>query len=270
MKKWAIAAIIYLFAVIGGYQVYAQFIQKDGTVAHSSSNHEYGEHDETESGMHEHGDSHQSSDVKAKVTYNNSALTITLADKDGNPVDNLEVNHEKIIHLIVVDEGLEKYYHLHPEKTGVGTFQVKQPLENGNYKAFVDIKPKGLNYEVMPVKIKIGEAAHNHPHSLTPDTSLEKRVEGEKVQMKMSSQKLSQPVTLSFSLDKTKLEPYLGAAGHVVILDEKGEHYLHVHPVKENEPVFQTEFDRPGVYKIWAEFKQNGKVRVFPFVVEIK
>jgi hypothetical protein len=77
-------------------------------------------------------------------------------------------------------------------------------------------------------------------------------------------------VTLSFSLDKTKLEPYLGAAGHVVILDEKGEHYLHVHPVKENETVFQTEFDRPGVYKIWAEFKQNGKVRVFPFVVEVK
>ncbi|MFF2447786.1 hypothetical protein ACFVSW_11865 [Neobacillus sp. NPDC058068] len=58
--------------------------------------------------------------------------------------------------------------------------------------------------------------------------------------------------------------------GHVVILNEYGKEFLHVHPSNENKPTFETSFDKPGIYKIWAEFKQNGKVRAFPFVFEIK
>jgi len=74
----------------------------------------------------------------------------------------------------------------------------------------------------------------------------------------------------NFELDKTNLTPYFRAMGHVVILDESAQNFLHVHPLNDQEPIFETEFQKPGIYKIWAEFKQNGKVRAFPFVVEIK
>jgi hypothetical protein len=75
---------------------------------------------------------------------------------------------------------------------------------------------------------------------------------------------------LNFKLDETILEKYLGTAGHVVILNEKVDQYLHVHPKNEQEPIFETQFDQPGRYKIWAEFMQAGKVRVFSYVIEIK
>jgi hypothetical protein len=52
--------------------------------------------------------------------------------------------------------------------------------------------------------------------------------------------------------------------GHVVILDENAQDFLHVHPANDREPIFETQFKQPGIYKIWAEFKQNGKVRAFP------
>ncbi|MED4785167.1 hypothetical protein [Brevibacillus choshinensis] len=77
-------------------------------------------------------------------------------------------------------------------------------------------------------------------------------------------------MTVTFDLVKTNLTPYLGALGHVVILDESAQQYLHVHPAHQEEAIFETQFEQPGLYKIWAEFKQNGKVRAFPFVVQIK
>lgn len=67
-----------------------------------------------------------------------------------------------------------------------------------------------------------------------------------------------------------KPEPHLGALGHVVVLDEDGEKYIHVHPVADDKTVFDTKFEKPGIYKIWAEFKFEGQVNVYPFVIEVK
>lgn len=105
---------------------------------------------------------------------------------------------------------------------------------------------------------------------LKADTNFTQNIDGETVKLNLSSAQANQPVTLTFNLDKTNLTPYLGAMGHVVILDENAQNFLHVHPANDKEPVFETQFKQPGIYKIWAEFKQNGKVRAFPFVVEIK
>lgn len=86
----------------------------------------------------------------------------------------------------------------------------------------------------------------------------------------MNTQKVNEPVTLSFELDQTNLQPYLGAIGHNVILNKEATDYIHVHPANDNEPIFETQFEQAGTYKIWAECKQNGIVRAFPFGVEIK
>ncbi|PLS18635.1 hypothetical protein CVD28_05725 [Bacillus sp. M6-12] len=94
-------------------------------------------------------------------------------------------------------------------------------------------------------------------------------MDGETVKLAISSLRAIEQVKLSFELDQTNLTPYLGAMGHVVILDEYGKKFLHVHPSSDQEPVFETMFDKPGIYKIWAEFQQNRKVRAFPFVIEV-
>lgn len=280
MKKSIMTAVLYVAAVLGGFTVYEEWIAEEQPVV-AVEKHETGEHSATtEESSHGQGTQMQhegQSEVEVSVQPDQEELVIFLKDKEGKPVNELEVNHEQILHLIIVDESMQKYYHVHPEQTGEGEFRIPQFLTQGSYKAFVDIKPKDLAYHVSPVPFVIGkpgEAAHSdesdHPHKLQPDKKLLQQVEGETVKLSMSSFQANEPVMLTFDLDQTDLTPYLGAMGHVVILDEQAQNFLHVHPANGEKPIFETKFSKPGIYKIWAEFKQNGKVRAFPFVVEIK
>lgn len=292
MWKWAIAGMLYVTLVVFGFQAYDKWIAEEESVAVQANSH--GDQEETSSahgeeetkeasgesheseeggGSHSHEDNssnHGGSQINAFVFNDENNIKVFLKDKSGNPVDDLVVNHEKLLHLIIVDEQLQKYYHLHPEKTGEGEFTISNSLSDGFYKAFIDIKSEQLTYEVDPVSFVVGNTnTSGHGHPLVPDTELSKEVDGEKVNLSINTLKVNEPVKLSFELDKTNLTPYLGAMGHVVILDEYGKKFLHVHPSNNEEPVFETQFDKPGIYKIWAEFQQNGKVRAFPFVVEV-
>jgi len=262
MKKWVLAAFLYLAAAIGGFSIYETFFQKDSNTTHEKMD---GHSDD----MMHHESNVNESEVKTDLKYQNGIINISIKDKSGIPVTKYEVNHEKIFHLIIVDDQLNQYYHLHPKNFGDGKFQIERHLNDGSYKAFIDIKPKNLKYVVKPVQFQIGKNAVVHNVHLTPDTKLTKEVEGKTVTLNMSTHKAGQPVTLDFKLDKSNLEPYLGAMGHVVILDEHGTTYLHVHPEKNDQPIFATHFENPGIYKVYAEFKQQGVVRVFPFVVKI-
>lgn len=276
MKKWAISAIVYLLIVIFAYTAYDKFSDKE--VEHSEANsHETAANTEGHghkeaTGGHEHeGGEVKTGEVKTTFLYKDGKITIVLNDANGKPVDDLEVNHEKLLHLIVVDEHLDQYLHLHPEKVGAGKFELSQELQDGAYKAFIDIKPEKLNYHVTPVAFTVGEQQDSHSHNqLKVDENFVKTIDGKTAEMVVSSFEAKRSVILSFKVDETSLEPYLGAAGHVVILNETANQYLHVHPQNETKPVFETQFDQPGKYKIWAEFKQDGKVRVFSYVIEIK
>lgn len=279
MKKWILSGIFYLILVVVGYLTYeAVFVDKEEVVGeHGSVDHEVdsGDHgsDEEDDGNHnDHSSSATESEVQVDLGATKEDIALRLTDFDGNPVDQLEVNHEKLLHLIVVSSDLETYVHLHPEQSGVGEFNVDHNLPKGEYKAFVDIKPKDLAYEVIPIVFTIGEGhgedgAHSH---LQADVELTKTVDSYTVTMEPSSMKVGEEIQLEFDLHGKTPETYLGALGHVVILDELGEEYIHVHPLEGEEPVFATSFSKPGLYKIWAEFKFNGEVFVFPFVIEIE
>jgi hypothetical protein len=277
MGKWAIpAAILYVAVVIGSFNVYAEFIADDKQSVSQTETQSHNTHGEETQSSHQHGSDSEHEDISEVNTFvqnDKNEIKIFLKDKAGNPVNELEVNHEKILHLIVVDEHLQKYYHLHPEQTGKGEFRIGNNLPEGFYKAFIDIKPKNLAYYVAPVPFIVGNPSgltHSHNEELKPDNNFTQNIDGETVKLNLSSAQANKPVTLTFDLDKTNLTPYLGAMGHVVILDENAQNFLHVHPANDKEPIFETQFKQPGIYKIWAEFKQNGKVRAFPFVIEIK
>ncbi|MBL8056154.1 MAG: hypothetical protein JNK29_05615, partial [Anaerolineales bacterium] len=67
----------------------------------------------------------------------------------------------------------------------------------------------------------------------------------------------------------TDLEQYLGAQGHVAIVDEAGREFPRVHGSKKNTN-FNTVFPRPGRYKLWAEFQRGGQIYLASFVVEAR
>lgn len=289
MKKWVISAIAYLAIVIVGYNVYAFTLgtdegkhksgdsgsgehqtEKDSTDGHGHGSDE-GHGSEDDHGSHgDHGSEPTSSEVEVTINATNEKLTILLNDLTGKPVEHLVVNHEKLLHLIIVDEHLDQYLHLHPEQMDKGVFETSVALTEGSYKVFVDIKPENLEYVVSPIDIQIGESSDSHSHaSLEVDEMLTKTVNNQTALLTTTTLEAGKPVTLTFELPDAALEPYLGAMGHVVILDETANNYIHVHPKNDRETVFETQFSKAGIYKLWGEFKVAGEVFIYPFVIEV-
>ncbi|ALC83528.1 MULTISPECIES: hypothetical protein [Bacillus] len=275
---WFVSAFVYLGLVISGYTVYASMNQTNPQAAgHSdsmnmeseeSSGHD--EHDEESGSEHSDHGADTKSEVATDVKYNEGLLTIDVKDHKNNPVE-LEVSHEKIMHLILVSADLKEYHHLHPEEQGNGRYTLKINLSENNYKVFVDIKPKDLAYHVRPSELHVGgDHAGHGENSLQADTNFTKTINGKTVELTTTELAANKNVTLTFDTKGVTPQPYLGALGHVVILDERGGEFIHVHPASNDQTVFKTKFDKPGIYKLWGEFNFDGKVNAYPFVIEVK
>lgn len=175
------------------------------------------------------------------------------------------------MHLVVMSADLKEYYHLHPEIKGNGKYVQQIELADGNYKVFVDINPQGLNYTVKPIDITVGKAHEDSAkNKLIADTNFTKMIDGQTVELIADSIEVNSEITFNFDVKDATPEPYLGALGHVVMTDEGGEAFIHVHPSSDKETIFITQFDQPGMYKMWAEFKLKGKVIAYPFVIQVQ
>ncbi|MDF2649998.1 MAG: hypothetical protein K0Q73_5803, partial [Paenibacillus sp.] len=197
------------------------------------------------------------------------------------PVNDYKVNHEKLLHLIIVNHDLSFFNHIHPEFKGSGKFTINTSFPaGGEYKVFADFIPSGGSSTTLSEWVKV-EGKEGEHAAITADSKLVKEVDGKEIELALSSTKSKEDVTLTFNLRdaKTKqginnLEPYLGAVGHVVILSADSEKYLHVHPLDEKatgpKAEFATSFPQSGTYKIWGQFQHNGKVITVPFVIDVK
>ncbi|MED4585785.1 hypothetical protein [Brevibacillus choshinensis] len=206
---------------------------------------------------------------------------VQITDQNGTPVNEFEINHEKLLHLIMVSDDLSSFSHIHPEFKGDGKFAVQTSFPSGGkYKMFADFKPVGGSGTTLSEWMNVeGTAAART--AITPDAMLVKDVDGKEIELSLSNAKANEEVTLTYEIRDgiTKkgiqdLEPYLGAVGHVVILSADAEQYLHVHPLDEKatgpKAQFATSFPHSGIYKIWGQFQHKGKVITVPFVVEVK
>ncbi|MDQ0111114.1 hypothetical protein [Paenibacillus harenae] len=239
-----------------------------------------------------HGDNAQtteSSNLKASFNFvsggakanEDTELAIQITGDDGKPINDYEVNHEKLLHLIIVNHDLSFFNHIHPEFQGEGKFTVETSFPaGGEYKVFADFIPSGGANLTLSDWVEV-EGKEGEHADITPDTNLIKEVSGKEIELALSGMKPKEEITLSFTIRDSvtkegisNLEPYLGAVGHVVILSADAESYLHVHPLDEKAtgPVaeFATTFPQSGTYKIWGQFQHNGEVITVPFVVEIK
>ncbi|WP_276352120.1 heavy metal translocating P-type ATPase [Cohnella caldifontis] len=210
-----------------------------------------------------------------------ATIRIHIQDAAGRPVDEFDIEHEKLMHMIVVSKDLSYFNHIHPEYLGNGDFAVTNVFPSGgDYKLIADYVPAGGGKNVQMEWVHVeGESAA--PAAIVPETEFAKVVDGVKITLRNDRFEAGMETELGFHLTDaatgepiSDLEPYLGAVGHVVVLSRDTEQYLHVHPLDEKaagpDAAFATEFEDPGVYKIWAQFQREGKVLTVPFVVEVK
>jgi hypothetical protein len=233
-------------------------------------------------------DSNQVKDFQAMFMLSNekpqpnqdTSITIHIQDKNGQPIDKFDIVHEKQLHLIVVSKDLSFFNHIHPDYKGKGEFTITTQFPaSGQYEVIADFTPNGMGAMNKSQWITVtGDAPAAKP--VEPDASLTKVVDGKEVTLSIDHLMANMEANVNFNIIDAQskkpisdLQPYLGAVGHVVILNQDGSNYLHVHPTDEKSKgpnaKFITTFPHSGVFKIWGQFQENGKVFTVPFVVKV-
>jgi hypothetical protein len=191
---------------------------------------------------------------------------------DGKPVTAYRQLHERELHLIVVRRDLATFSHLHPARAPDGTWQVELTLPSpGPYRAFADVAPnEGPD---LTLSIDLTAPGDWVSQELPPPSTTEQvgeywvELSGDLVAGAHSE--------LSFHVSQeggsVRLEPYLGALGHLVALRASDLAYLHVHPLEgaSSDTVrFGVEVLSPGAYRLFLQFLNGGQVHTAAFTVE--
>ena len=203
---------------------------------------------------------------------------LTLAVKQNEKMVPLAVSHEMKLHLMVVSEDLSSFRHLHPVEQKDGAYVITETFPTGGkYLLFSDFKPSGgkqtLDKQEIEVQGKSSPVQNDIP------TNYISKVDGYTVTLINGSDfKTNKTQSLEIALEKDgkkliekDLQQYLGAAAHIVMIGKVGKEFLHIHPVSDSRfPIFaQTHIEKPGIYRMWVQFKINGKVHTADFTVAV-
>ena len=186
--------------------------------------------------------------------------------RDGRPLRAYETTHEKELHLILVQRDLSNYRHLHPARDPAGMWRTRVDFASGFYRVFADFQPVG-EAEPLTLGADLIVSGSLHP-GLLPAPSSEEFVDDYAVTVDgtLAPGSISR---LSFTVRKggrpvVDLQPYLGAAGHLVALRAGDLAYLHVHPVGGGLN-FDVDVPSPGTYRLYLEFRHADAVRTVEF-----
>jgi Cu+-exporting ATPase len=222
-------------------------------------------------------------------------VVVRLVDVEtGAAIDDLTRSHEVWAHLIATREDLGTFAHVHPEPTGrPGELAVDVVFPTaGTYRIDTEFRRQGEMGDVHDVET-VSVAG--------PAPALESPVPGPRsqvvdgVRVELAGDAVageSSELTFTFTDAATgrpvdDLQPYLAAAGHVVIMRGDGTTFAHEHADVEDadgDPVFalpgqefgpeldvHADFATPGVYRLWGQFRlADGSVLTVPFTVQAR
>lgn len=180
-----------------------------------------------------------------------ATLVFTVKDNKNSVVKDLQIVHEKPMHLLIVSRDLAEFYHVHPQPSSDGSYRVQHTFPNGgDYKLYADFTPPNAKQIVERIDVKVA-GAERAKVALVADTKLEKSVGGLKVTMKPSAKiEAGQELTLDFAAfdaatgkPATDLQNYLGELAHFVIISEDMVDFVHAHPMAKGEKMDGMKMD---------------------------
>lgn len=233
-------------------------------------------------------------------------------------LDKVIPDHGHLMHVFLLRmPDMDRFYHLHPDRTAQDTFSEKLPaVSEGHYQIFADIVREAGFADTMTARATLPEVAgqplsgDDSSASATPIASAEQKTtasfeNGGSAEWVLGSQPLRAQTAMLLRfriLDRsgkpaTDLEPYMGMAGHLVIVKKDLSVFAHVHPsgsvpmaaiqlLQENranageamgsmpgmpetplseEVTFPYGFPQPGKYRLFVQVKRAGKVETAVF-----
>ena len=224
-------------------------------------------------------------------------LDFFVNEKPGNvpvPVSQLEVSHEKLMHVIGVRSDLEEFFHVHPMSTTTVNL-LARPYEfskPGLYKLWSEIKKDGVVHTFGHPEISVqGEGPREEKR-----VSFERNKAVNNYEVSLSAvakPAAGQDTAISFDIHspagEIELENYLGEPMHLAIIKDDLKRFMHVHPVSNNNDghmhsdagsfvpaayanggdthdaveeahgtEFHVVFPQAGLYKAFVQFRPRG------------
>jgi hypothetical protein len=203
-------------------------------------------------------------------------LSISITEGGKNVA--MDVVHEMKLHLLIMNEELTWFNHIHPEEQTDGTFTIPETFPaGGKYLLFVDYKPNGTSG-----KVKMLEADVKGTPLKVSKTATEKlvsKVDNYTVTLTNGNDlKTDRGQLLKFTVEKAgkkiqekDIQPYLGASAHIVMIAKETKDFLHIHPISDKIfPIYaETQVKKAGMYRMWVQFKIDGIVRTADFTVNV-
>jgi hypothetical protein len=208
-------------------------------------------------------------------------LSFRIVEEDGKTVRDFDVEHEKRMHLIIARRDLTGFQHLHPEQAADGTWSTDVRLDDaGSYRLFADFSHDDEAITLASdLRVDGNADLEDLPAPATTATS----DLGYEVRLDAGAARAGQPAELRFSIYRdgrpVHTEPYLGAGGHLVALREGDLAFLHVHPTDhadgesgghDDSIGFEATFPTEGRYRLFLQFKSEGRVHTVAFTQEVK
>ena len=229
-------------------------------------------------------------------------LSFSITDKNGEPVRNLSVSHERILHVVIISKDLSVFAHLHPEDFGPisesdresGGYDVRYVFPKaGEYLVAADYAVGNDHFSDQFIIVAAGDSGMDQipfdfmkekyfgPYRVLLQTEPEQVKAGQKTKLIF---------TISRGDKKVKdIEPYLAAPMHLAVVHSDLKKFIHAHGVKPgNKPeehgishihgmvqdslgpeIFAyIRFPSSGVYKIFGEMKHEGKIILLEFMIK--
>ncbi len=225
--------------------------------------------------MTEHGGDKDSVDIhmynvaflREKLATNSLAFKIT--DMSASPVSDLEVVHDKIMHLVLVRDDLNYFDHLHPQEISPGVFSV--PYEfyaAGKYRVWIDFTIDGMQHIVdFDFNVAKGPGKLLDYQSGNLDIKLDSR-----------NSRVDEIAKIDFVVNYNNGNPaeiqekFLAASAHLIVIDEGLGGFGHTHDEEfdgDNALSFSYKFMKSGRHKIWLQFSLDKITRTAEFEIDV-
>lgn len=221
-----------------------------GFAACNNTNNKTSEIDNKTSDMEHH--QHHKSETMVSLTTEPNAVEAGspvnlkfVFNENGHPVP-LDISHEKKVHLMIVDESLSWFRHIHPIEQPDASYTVSETFPTGGkYFLFTDFKPKGATSMVDRKELNVsGNADQSQTDFSNKFVSV---VDDYTVTLENgNSLKTNRTQALEISvvkdgkrLSESDIEPYLAATAHIAMISKESKDFLHIHPVtNKNFPIY--------------------------------
>lgn len=198
-----------------------------------------------------------------------------IVDRTGNPVRDMDVGHEKLMHLIVVSRDMAHYRHIHPEPQPDGSWTVPLSLpEPGVYRAYADFARAGAPHTLAADLFADG-TLRARPLPAPADVATGQGYTATVVTRDDSPGEVD--LTYRVATDSgpvESVEPYLGAAAHVVALREGDMAFVHAHadqPAPSSSDLrVAVHAPSAGRYRVFIQFQHDGRVRTVAHTIRVE